>query len=52
MAGVLLSSKDHKIFNDASEGFNLFFISHLISCGRVCTTVLGHWLSKDLGKDK
>lgn len=35
--------------NDARcWGFNLLFVSNLISSGHVCSKVLGHWLSKDL----
>lgn len=48
---VMLSRKDHKIFKDAScQGFNLLLISNLISSGHGCNAVLGHWLSKDLGR--
>lgn len=47
---LMLSGEDHRIVNDAScQGFNLIFISNLISSGHVCNAVLGHWLSKDRG---
>lgn len=49
---AVLPGNDHRIFNDASWGFNLMFISNLISSGHVCNAVLEHWLGKDLGKKK
>lgn len=47
-----LSSSRHRILHDASWGFNLMFISNLISSGHVCNAVLEHRLGKDLGKNK